>query len=172
MEKNISLIIICSPTFSLQSISTEIEDGRGIVIISEFRKCVIDELKEYQIENAEKNESALLIFDDIGSLGKQGKLSIQMADLAYIVRHLRVSIIELAQRVTLLSTGLSSQADLWIFFCEQNPNERINIFRRIGFGDKDSFWEKFDQETREIRTWVGVRKVAGRNFFFNQNGFI
>ncbi len=127
------------------------------------------------VENPPKvpeDHHVLLIFDDIGSLGKQGKLSIQMADLAYIVRHLFVSIIELAQRITLLSTGLSSQADLWIFFCEQNPNERINIFRRIGFGEKKKFWDIFDRETSQVRSWIGVRKIHGRNFFFNLHGFI
>ena len=119
-----------------------------------------------------EDHHVLLIFDDIGSLGKEGKLGIQLANLSFIVRHLNVSIIELAQRVTLLSTGLSSQADFWIFFCEQNPNERINIYRRIAFCDKKIFWNIFDRETSQVRSWIGIRKVHGRNYFFNGNGFI
>ena len=96
-----------------------------------------------------------------------------MANLSYVVRHYNVSIIELAQRVTLLSTGLSSQANFYIFFCEQNPNERQNIQRRVCFSDnKKKWWEIFDRETLDLRSWVGIRNVYGRNFFFNINGFI
>ena len=185
-----NLIVIVSPTFGLQDISSEIIDGRGILVFSEWRPCIIDQIIEYQTEKRNKkreienNETIfkpkvpedhhiLLIFDDIGSLGKEGKLSIQMANLSYVVRHYNVSMIELAQRVTLLSTGLSSQANFYIFFCEQNPNERQNIQRRVCFSDnKKKWWEIFDRETLALRSWVGIRNVYGRNFFFNINGFI
>ena len=106
------------------------------------------------------NHHILLVFDDIGSLGKEGKLALQLCNLAFVVRHFRISIVELCQRATLASTSLSSQADFWIFFAEQNPNERINIFRRIGFTNKDKFWTIFDQKTREVRSWIGIRKIA------------
>jgi hypothetical protein len=184
------LIVIVSPTFSLQNLSKEI-DGKGIVIISEFRMSIIEVLQELQrikIEEKQNLQEAprelvdypkipadhhiLLIFDDIGSLGKEGKLAMQMANLAFVVRHFKISIIELCQRATLASTSLSSQADFWIFFAEQNPNERLNIFRRIGFGDKKKFWEDFDRETRELRSWIGIRKIGGRNFFFTIRGFL
>ena len=187
-----NLIVIVSPTFSTQNVSSEIEDGRGIVIIPEFRLSIIDELAAYQLDKILERERilstpkefvvgslkvpevhhALLIFDDIGTLGKEGKLAVQLANLAYIVRHRNVSIIELAQRITLASTGLSSQADVWIFFCEQNPNERVNIFRRIGFGNNVTFWNIFDRETSEVRAWIGIRNISGRNIFFNKEGFI
>jgi len=119
----------------------------------------------------------LLVFDDIGSAGKQGKLAEQLADLSYIVRHLHVSIVELAQRIGLLGTGLSSQANFWIFFCEQNPNERSNIQKRVAFGKSNDkkcveFWTIFDRETYELRSWIGIRNIGGRNFFFNSEGFI
>ena len=113
-----------------------------------------------------------MIFDDIGSLGKQGKLADQMSTLAFVVRHRLVSIIELAQRITLLSTGFGSQADFAIFFAEQNPNERVNMLKRTGFGEKSQFWEIFDRETNELRSWIGIRNIGGRNVFFNQHGFV
>ena len=49
--------MIVSPTFSLQSISSEIEDGSGIIIINEFRQSIIEELKEYQIEKKLEQEA-------------------------------------------------------------------------------------------------------------------
>ena len=119
-----------------------------------------------------EDHHVLLIFDDIGSLGREGKLGLQLANLSYVVRHFKVSIVELAQRVTLVSTGLSSQADFWILFAEQNPNEKVNIMKRIGFGDKKWFWEIFNRETSEVRSWIGIRSIAGRKFFFNMQGFI
>jgi hypothetical protein len=158
-----NLIVIVSPTFSLQDISLEITDGRGIVVFSEFRNCIIKELidlqedkiyekKEIQSQNATgtniftpkpkapEDHHVLLVFDDIGSLGKDGKLAIQMANLAYVVRHFKISIIELAQRVTLLSTGLSSQANFWIFFVNKIPmkestyKEESDLETKINFG--------------------------------------
>jgi hypothetical protein len=60
-----------------------------------------------------------------------------------------------------------------VFFCEQNPRERQNISDRIGFKkDKKEFWEIFDRETYELRSWVGIRSIGGRKFFFNMEGFI
>jgi hypothetical protein len=195
-SKSFDLVVIVSPTFSLQHISHEVE-GSKFVIISEFRMSIIETLKDLQKEKIEKQQSyqenktlevayqdplqnsgpprdhhVLLVFDDIGSLGKEGKLALQMANLAFVVRHFRISIIELCQRATLASTSLSSQADFWIFFAEQNPNERINIFKRIGFTHKQSFWNTFDHETGEVRSWIGIRKIAGRNFFFNIQGLL
>ena len=111
----------------------------------------------------------------IGSLGKEGKLAVQMNDLSYIVRHLNISIIECAQRICLLSTGLGSQGNFYIFFAEQNPQERTNIQRRISSGKRtikskeenfEWFWNIFDRETDQLRSWIGIRTIGGRNFFF------
>jgi hypothetical protein len=185
-KKRFDMIIFISPTFSLQNVSTEI-DGQGIIIIPEWRSCLIEELIEMQRDQIEMVNEAklqdppvhipyrevLMVFDDIGSLGKEGKLSLQMANLAFVVRHYHVNIIELAQRTTLLSCGLSSQADFWIFFAEANPNERINIFKRIGFGEtKKEFFNIFQRETAEFRSWIGIRVFLGKPFFFNKDGFI
>jgi type IV secretory pathway VirB4 component len=41
------LIVIVSPTFSFQSLSEEI-DGRGVIIFSEFRPCIIQQIEELQ----------------------------------------------------------------------------------------------------------------------------
>jgi hypothetical protein len=104
--KNVfNLIVIVSPTFSLQSLSHEI-DGRGVIVFSEFRQCIITEISELQEEKINEKEEiqerlrhpelltfrdpksppedhhVLLIFDDIGSFGREGKLGIQLADLS------------------------------------------------------------------------------------------
>ena len=156
------LIVIVSPTFSLQDISNELVNGKGVIIFEDFRSCIIDQIMELQIDKIEERKDCLdlcrdgkmerkdvpdehhvlLVFDDIGNLGKEGKLALQMTQLSFLVRHYKISIIELAQRATLLTTGLSSQADFYVFFAECNPNERINIWKRTGFGQKEGnfFW--------------------------------
>ena len=58
-KKTFNLIVIVSPTFSLQSLSSEISDGRGIVIISEFRPCIIQELETFQNEKIKKKQKML-----------------------------------------------------------------------------------------------------------------
>lgn len=186
-------IIIVSPTFSLQDLSREIDFGNGVVIFSEFRQSIIEEIIKLQIEKIEDRKAkielyyqgeiekseipsehhVLLVFDDIGNLGREGKLAIELTNLSFLVRHYKLSIIELAQRATLLTTGLSSQADFYIFFAECNPNERVNIFKRTGFGpNKKAFFRVFDRETMVPRSWIGIRKICGRNLFFNCQGFL
>ena len=199
-KQKFNMIVIVSPTFALQDLSDEITDGRGIIVFSEFRPCIIRELEAFQIEKIEERKRilqnhldgycyekipephhVLLIFDDIGTLGKEGKLAAQMNNLSFIVRHRNISIIECAQRICLLSTGLGSQGDFYIFFAEQNPQERTNIQRRMGFGKRtiksknknvEWFWNIFDRETDQLRSWIGIRTIGGRNFFFNQHGFL
>jgi len=57
-EKKFDLIVIVSPTFALQKMSKQITDGRGIIVFSEFRRCIIDEIEamqEAKILEKEKN---------------------------------------------------------------------------------------------------------------------
>ncbi len=119
-----NLIVIVSPTFPLQSLSHEI-DGRGVIVFSEFRPCILTQISELQEEKINEQKDiqerlrhpelltfrdpksppedhhVLLIFDNIGSLGREGKLGIQLANLSYVGRHFKVSIIELAQKISL-----------------------------------------------------------------------
>ena len=93
----------------MQYISHEVE-GSKFIIIPEFRMSIIETLKDLQKEKIEKQQSYQenktlevayqdplqnssptrdhhVLFDDIGSLGKEGKLALQMANLAFVVRH-------------------------------------------------------------------------------------
>ena len=49
-----NLIVIVSPTFGLQDLSSEIIDGRGILVFSEWRKCILDEIVQFQDEKKTK----------------------------------------------------------------------------------------------------------------------
>jgi hypothetical protein len=174
------LIIWISPTFLLQDIcTTGLGDCTGLIIIPEWKPEIIQVLFAYMFQrnvNAEKEgrqkERALLILDDVGALGKKGKLSEQLDNVAFVSRNYGVSVIEVVQRITLLSTGMRSQLDCLLIFKEQNPQERINLFRSLGFCEKKEFHETIERHTDEKYSWIGLKNESGRLFFFNLNGKI
>src|SRR3954469_11035449 len=111
-------IVWISPTFLLQQMSLDIEDSTGIVVFSEWRPEIIMALFAYmsdrnkgEREGRQRKEQCLLVLDDVGLLGKKGKLSDQLDNIAFVSRHYGISTIEIAQRLTLLTTSVRSQLD-------------------------------------------------------------
>jgi hypothetical protein len=72
-------------------------------------------------------EQCLLILDDVGLWGKKGNLSEQLDNIAYTSRHYGISLIEMVQRSTLISTSVRAQVDCLLFFGEQTSeyNEKF-----------------------------------------------
>src|SRR3954469_25854104 len=93
------------------------EDSTGIVVFSEWRQELIMALFAYsdrnkgEREGRQRKEQCLLVLDDVGLLGKRGKLSDQLDNIAFVSRHYGISTIEIAQRLTLLTTSVRSQLD-------------------------------------------------------------
>lgn len=165
-------IVWISPTFQLQEMCLNIPDHTGIVVFSEWRPEIITALFSYMEERnsgdreGRSKEQCLLILDDVGLLGQKGRLSQQLDNIAYTSRHYGISTIEIAQRITLLTTSVRSQLDCLLLFREQNPNERVNLFRSFGMCNRDEFFRVFDKYTDEKYAYVGIRNEAGRLFFF------
>lgn len=175
------LIIWISPTFQLQEMCLNIPDHTGLIVFTEWRPEIIDALYIYMGQrklmhladptNVPK-ERCLLILDDVGMLGKKGKLSDQLDRIAFNSRHYNISLIEMVQRSTLISTSVRAQVDCLLYFAEQNPQERINILRSFGMCDKNTFFEIFDRYTEEKYSYVGIRNDGGRLYFFDLDGKI
>lgn len=172
-----SFIIWISPTFHLQSMTLNLEDSTGIVVFTQARPEIINSLFQYMNsrntgdrEGREK-EQCLLILDDVGLDSRKGHLSEQLDRIAFISRHFGVSLIEIAQRITLLTPSVRSQLDCLLMFREQNPLERQNLYRSFGFGEnKKEFFRYFDEHTEEKYAVVGIKNDAGKFVFFNLNG--
>lgn len=172
-----SFIVWISPTFHLQSMTLNLEDSTGIVVFTQARPEIINSLFQYMAsrnsgdrEGREK-EQCLLILDDVGLDSRKGHLSDQLDRIAFISRHYGVSLIEIAQRITLLTPSVRSQLDCLLMFREQNPLERLNLYRSFGFGEsKKEFFKYFDEHTEEKYAVVGIKNDAGKFVFFHLNG--
>lgn len=172
-----SFIIWISPTFQLQAMTLNIEDNTGLVVFTEWRPEIITSLWAYMgtrnkgdREGREK-EQCLLVLDDVGLQGKKGRLSEQLDNIAFTSRHYGVSVIEMTQRITSLSTSVRSQLDALIMFREENPLERQNLYRSFGFGaGKKEFFRMIDNKTEQLYSVIGIRNQAGHFTFFDLNG--
>jgi len=78
-------------------------------------------------------EQCLLVLDDVGLLAKKGRLSEQLDNIAFTSRHYGISTIEMAQRISLLTTSMRSQLDCLLLFKEQNPQEKVNYSEVLVF---------------------------------------
>jgi A32 protein len=171
-------IIFISPTFQLQDIYLNIEDSTGVIVFSEWRPEIIIALFQYLNDRnkgdreGRDKEQCLLVLDDVGLLAKKGKLSEQLDNIAFISRNYGISVIEIAQRITLLTTSMRSQLDALFLFREQNPQERSNLFRSFGFCDKKTFFDILDTYTEEKYAFIGIRNLAGKLCFFTLDGEI
>ena len=171
-------IIWISPTFQLQAMTLNIEDNTGLVVFTEWRPEIIHSLWCYMAlrnsgsrEGRVEKEQCLLVLDDVGLQAKKGRLSDQLDNIAFTSRHYGVSVIEMTQRITNLSTSVRSQLDALIMFREENPNERLNLFKSFGFGEnKKEFFGIIDGKTEEKYSVVGIRNEAGHFTFFDLNG--
>ena len=106
-----------------------------------------------------------------GLQAKKGRLSDQLDQIAFTSRHYGVSLIEMTQRITSLSTSVRSQLDALIMFREENPLERQNLFRNFGFGENKKEWFRVvDNKTAEKYSVIGIRNDAGHFRFFDLNG--
>ena len=171
-------VVWVSPTFQLQEMCLDILDHTGILVFSEWRPEIITSLYQYMNERNQGDrqgrpkEHCLLILDDVGLLAKRGRLSEQLDNIAFTSRHYGISTIEIAQRITLLTTSVRSQLDALLMFQEQNPQERINMYKSFGFCDKKLFNKIFDQHTEEEYSYIGIRNKAGRLYYFTLDGEI
>lgn len=116
-------------------------------------------------------ERAVLVDSGRRGFAKKGRLSDQLDQIAFTSRHYGVSLIEMTQRITSLSTSVRSQLDALIMFREENPLERQNLFRNFGFGENKKEWFRVvDNKTAEKYSVIGIRNDAGHFRFFDLNG--
>ena len=172
------LIVWISPTFQLQQMTLDIPDHTGVIVFPEWRPEIISALYAYMSSRNEGDrqgrpkEQCLLVLDDVGLLAKKGRLSEQLDNIAFTSRHYGISTIEMAQRISLLTTSMRSQLDCLLLFKEQNPQEKVNLFRSFGFCDRKTFFETLDKHTEEKYSYVGIKNDGGRLYFFDLNGQI
>lgn len=161
------IIIVVSQTWHLQEL--KMGSFKGFVLFKKFSPVVIETVRRFM---EGRTERCLLILDDLGLIRLNSPEAMALNSLCTYQRHYNISVVQLGQRLTMLHTTVRSQLDCLIIFAEANHHERALLFTNFGFGDKEKFWDIFTNYTTEKHSWVGIRHVAGRYFFFNENGRI
>jgi len=161
------MIIVVSQTWHIQDL--KIGSYQGFVIFKKFSPVVIEVIRNFMEGRVEK---CLLILDDLGLIRLNSPEANALNSLCTYQRHYNISVIQLGQRLTMLHTTVRSQLDCLIVFAEGNHHERGLLFQNFGFGDRFKFWDVFTRHTQDKHSWVGIRHVAGRYFFFNEHGRI
>jgi len=151
-KRRFSMIVIVSPTWLMQKQCTDAVDGQGVIVVSEVQLSeeILSEIISMQIEIEEKErEPILVIYDDTGVRLKEGK-ALGLTDVLTRGRHSKVSLIILAQKLTMTLTVARSQADAWILFREENPLENQQMFQYMGFNVDPKQTELKRQEQKTL----------------------
>jgi hypothetical protein len=175
------IIVWISPTYHLQDFSNQLPNAKGIVVIDEFSNEILETLKEHQLErlrlcNEEKRrpERMLLILDDNGMSGRKLMKGGEMLDeIITRCRHLNMTVVQLAQRYTMLSPTLRMNLRFLVLFADPNKLERENLWRFHSFiPNRELYFQIIDKVTEKPYSWVGIETYAGKSRFFNKNGYL
>lgn len=121
-------------------------------------------LREEQIRKPK--QKCLIIIDDMSANMREKLYAANVDEFAFIGRHFRVSVVWLAQKITLFTPGFRQEADAFILFREENMSELRLLHREWGFGDMDEFLCQLVENTREQYSWIMLRNVGGTIHIF------
>ena len=159
-------IIIVSPTFMLQPVWGQISP-EGVSVYLEFRAEQIMELMATQTENRERR--VLLLLDDLGEDVCRAKdATAVFHKLIANSRHLSISIVWLAQKITQVPTYARANADCFISFASLATRERDALFNEVSMTDKKTFAAMFADATRDqYSTFAATFKDGSLKFYKN-----
>ena len=144
-KNRFDLIIFVSPTIHLQQEVWEELDGTGIMTTTSLEPELVQRLKEFMIMEENKEKEALLVLDDLSYQTRDKKKADVIDEVAFIGRHLRISVVALVQKLTLLSPSFRSQLDSLYLFHIANIRELAMIHMEMSctetFGElKKRIW--------------------------------
>ncbi len=108
-----------------------------------------------------KPKKRLIIIDDMSSKMREKIYASNIDEFSFIGRHFRVSVVWLAQKLTLFTPGFRQECDAFILFREENMSELRLLHKEWGFGNFDEFIVLLIENTLEKYSWVMLRNVGG-----------
>ena len=88
-------------------------------------------------------------------------------------RHLKITLVQLAQRFTMLSPTFRSNARFLILFADPNKLERENLWKYHSFmPNRKLYFDIIDKQTQKQFSWIGIETYAGISRFFNKDGYL
>lgn len=157
-------IVIISPTYLLQAVWKSL-DPAGIDVYLEYNCAVIAQLMSQQTNNP--NSNLLVIFDDLSADIARDKLSKKILN-KFICnsRHLRTSLIWLAQKLTQIPTWARTNADTFVSFSSLSTREKDSLYAEIGVIDRKDFDKMFTQATAQPYTYFVATFKDGHIRYF------
>jgi len=132
----------------------------NIDYVEEWSFDFFEKVKNDQI-SSEMKRKVLIVIDDMSSDMREKLYSSRIDEFSFIGRHFRVSVVWLAQKITLFTPGFRQESDAFIMFREENMSELRLLHREWGFGDMDDFVVKLIDNLKERYEWIMLRNVGG-----------
>lgn len=157
-------IIIISPTFQAQFAQVWCKlDPKGVTVYEQVtEKLLLGILREQAEEGACK---LLLISDDNGEDWKHVS-PILVNKLISNSRHLHISCLFLAQKMTQLPTIVRANSDVFCVFQATSWLEQTALFNEVATCDRRSFDLMFHSATKEQYSFLVASVIEGRLRFY------
>lgn len=158
-------ITIVSPTFRLSFHTCWNKlDPSGIRVFETFDEKFVDDFLEYQTLNSKKH--SLLIIDDCSEMLRK----IPVTKLGLIFqnhRHIALSFIHCAQKVTQMPTQERSSLDTIVCFGSASFQEREALWRESSAIPRKEFFKLFSQATEKEHSFLVCSVIKGKLRFFS-----
>lgn len=137
----------------------------NIEYVEEWDGKFFEKLKTEAAESQLKKKT-LVIIDDMSDTMREDTYSSNVNKFAFVGRHMKISVVWLAQKITLFTPGFRQECDAFILFREENMQELRLLHREWGFGDMDDFIIRLIENTKEKYEWIMIRNVGGTVHLF------
>ncbi len=161
-------VIIVSPTFERQPIFRQRIDGEGVTVYTEGLTTENLNTIYNKMMDKPKAENTLIIFDDCADdVSRTDQKT--MNKLVSNSRHLGVSLIFLQQKLTMLSTTVRVQTDIFVGFGATSAREVDALYHEIGIIPKKDFITLFRTYTQGDYSFFVSSIDRGGKITYNRN---
>ena len=156
-------VVIISPTFKAQFASLwSAIDPHGLEVYEEVNEMLLEAIILHQSTSSDK---ALIISDDNGEDWRRVAPSVTNK-LISNSRHLHISCLFLAQKMTQLPVIVRSNADVFAVFQANSHLEQTALFNEVSTVDRRTFDRMFQTATEEQYSFLVSAVLEGKLRFF------
>jgi hypothetical protein len=137
----------------------------GVSVYLAFNVEIIETLMQQQTVN--RVQRVLLLLDDLGEdVCRSKDATAVFHKMIANSRHLNISIVWLAQKITQVPTYARANADCFISFASLATRERDALFNEVSMTDKKTFAAMFADATRDQYSTIAATFKDGQLRFY------
>lgn len=160
-------IIFVSPTFRTQFEGLwKALDPKGIKVYEDMSDGLLAQIIS---EQETSDTTCLCVFDDLGEIWKHIDQSVLNRFISNS-RHLRLSMVFLAQKLSQLSTIIRANTDCFVTFSACSQIELEALYREVSVVEKKQFLSMFRVVTRERFAFLCISIIGGKIGFYPNFG--